>query len=114
MVRMKVLVYLQMASLVSSLVIRVPERSKRDSGRNICKEESVTIYPEVAQNTEGQIKFIVQRNATHSSLQPVDITTCIHPGSSCSGCSTKHSPVLPTVCSNKYKVSHTSLTQLNN
>ena len=101
---MNILAYLHMFSFVSSLVIRETERVARDLRGNNCKEEKQIIFPVVAQNLNGRIKFIKQQNATHSQLQPVEILKCSHPGSSCSGCLTKQSPPANKVCSNQYKV----------
>merc|ERR1711971_892437 len=65
------------ASLPDSLIL--PKETK-------CKEYSKSISPSIAQNTNGQIKFIQQMNSTHVDVQRIDVVICEAPGSSCVSC----------------------------
>merc|ERR1739842_47636 len=62
------------ASLPNSLIL--PTETK-------CREYSKSISPSIAQNTNGQIKFIQQMNSTHVDVQRIDVVICEAPGSSC-------------------------------
>merc|ERR1719397_2057623 len=65
--------------------LAVMERSKRDPRTVACSQYKQIIAPVVAQNTKGELRFILQSNSTHSR-QEVAVVQCVEPGSSCSAC----------------------------
>ena len=94
-VTMNALLYLQIVCLANSSVMRENDRGKKDPSRHLCQEVRSTIYPTVGQTDEGVLKPI--------DFQPVNITSCAHPGTDCSGCKRKQN--VHKVCSNLYDVS---------
>merc|ERR1712012_392084 len=62
------------------------------SSKTRCRQTVKVITPRIAQNLNGQLKFINQENSTHSDYQRVTILVCREPGSSCRSCSDQDAP----------------------
>ena len=81
----------------------IVSRVKRNPQKTLCESRKQVIAPIVAQNTDGKLKFLVQQNVTHSSIQEIEIASCVQPGSLCSACQEKGEHASKMVCSSTYK-----------
>merc|ERR1712013_359787 len=110
-----VVIVIVILSIVSDTLARIgvvkvadPDHSEKATNYEdtACYSYDRVIVPKIAQNSNGQIKFISQDNSTHSDLQPVSISLCSNPGSSCLGCIPTHldQQVIPDkVCQQEYR-----------
>eukprot|EP00091_Calanus_sinicus_P014473 TRINITY_DN32029_c0_g1_i1.p1 TRINITY_DN32029_c0_g1~~TRINITY_DN32029_c0_g1_i1.p1 ORF type:complete len:106 (-),score=32.35 TRINITY_DN32029_c0_g1_i1:484-801(-) len=74
--------------------------------RKTCKTYERVIAPKIAQNKKGHLQFIPQDNSSHSDIQPVSISLCSSPGSSCLGClplDMDHQHIPDKVCQQGYR-----------
>ena len=78
-------------------------RENRNLQNTHCASRKQVIAPIVAQNTEGRLKFLVQQNVTHSSIQEIEIAACVQTGSLCSACQEEGEHASKMVCSNTDK-----------
>ena len=100
-----------------SLCFVVRSRRRLELKEEECEQESMIISPTMGQSTTGQNMIIVQNDDEDDDTddefdQPVEIISCVSPGSSCAGCEEQDTTV-NKICMNTYTVSQhmTHITQ---